>query len=187
MVHRGACQRQQEAKTEHDNASRPRPFRPCDRLGLRSRQHALSASFEPVLADRREDDGLCVGAVEAAARAGAQIAEGTLPRIRDDAERADEPARHRPRRLPREGSRHRLFLAEARSGAGRGDPAVARAQVHLHQRQPQPRGADRAAARYPRPFRRHFRHHRRRAQSRSRRRKPTICSSPRTAWPAPMR
>ena len=43
-------------------------------------------------------------------------------------------------------------------------------QVHLHQRQSRPRRADGAAARHPRPFRRHLRHHRGRAQPRSRRR-----------------
>ena len=52
-------------------------------------------------------------------------------------------------------------------------------QVHLHQRQSRPCREDGAAARHPRAFRRYLRHHRRRAQSRSRRRKPTICSLPR--------
>ena len=55
-----------------------RPLRPCHGLGLRSRQHALSASLEPVFADRCEDDLLCLGTAPSAARGSAQAAETAL-------------------------------------------------------------------------------------------------------------
>ena len=154
--------RQSVPSGNDDRAARSRfCFAHVDRLDLRSRQHALSASLEPVFADRREDDGLCVGAADAAARRGAQAAEGTLSRIRHDAARPDGAPRDRSGRLPREGPRHRLFVAGARSGARRGHPAAAGPQVHLHQRRPQACRAHGAPARHPRPFRRHFRHRRR--------------------------
>ena len=103
-------------------------------LGLRPRQHALSAPHEPVHAGRQAHPRLCRPPARHRPGRGAPGAEGLLPALRHDAARADGGARHRAGRLPRICPRHRPFGGRARPAACRGHRAAAGAQVHPHQR-----------------------------------------------------
>jgi putative hydrolase of the HAD superfamily len=46
----------------------PADFRPCDRMGVRSGQHALPAPHRSFLADRQENDAICARAARSRSR-----------------------------------------------------------------------------------------------------------------------
>ena len=114
---------------------RPHPrLRQGRDLGLRSRQHALSASPQSVAPGRRAHPRLHRRLSENHPRRGVPAAEGLLPALRHDHARTDGGARARAGRISRNRASDRPLAADAQPSARRGDRRADRPQAHPHQR-----------------------------------------------------
>ena len=138
---------------------------PRRHLGVRSRQHTLSASRQSVAAGRCADRRVRRRLAQGIRGGSAADPEGLLPPLRHHHARHDDRARRARRRLSRLCAPDRSFAAAAESGDGRGDRQAARPQADPDQRLDRPCRQGAAAARHRRAFRGGVRHHRRRARA----------------------
>ena len=156
----------------------PPPLHPHRHLGVRSRQHAVSASRQSVAAgrcaDRRISSAACLKMSPEEAR---RDPEGLLPPLRHHHARHDDRAWRARRRLSRLCAPDRSFAAAAEPGDGGGDRQTSRTQADPDQRLDRPcrqgSGSGSASARISRRCSTSSPPN----SSRSRRRRPTRNSS----------
>ena len=138
-------------------------LQPYRHLGVRPRQHAVSASRQSVAAGRCADRRIHRQFPEDLGGGSAAHPEGLLSPLRHQHARHDDRARRQRRRLSRLCAQDRSFAAGAQSGDGGCDRKTAGAQADPDQRLDRPCRRGAGAARHRRPFRGGVRHHRRRA------------------------
>ncbi len=141
-------------------------FRQRRNLGVRSRQHALSASSRSLAAGRRPHPRLRRRLSESVEGRGLPRAEGLLQALRHHHARHDDRARAS---MPDDylDYVHQIDHSplDAQSGARRGAGEAAGPQAHPHQRHAQARRRGDEAARDPPAFRGRVRHRRRRSRA----------------------
>ena len=146
-----------QTSSRNDRAPRAR-FCQCRDLGLRPRQHALSASPESLAAGRRAHPRLHRRFFEDHPRRGVPAAEGLLQALWHHHARADGGARPATGRIFGDGAPDRSLAADAEPGARRGDRATLRPQAHSDQWHPRACRRGVAPARDRTSFRRRVRH-----------------------------
>ena len=117
----------------------PAPVRLGRNLGVRPRQHALSARPQSLAADRRPHPAFVSDFLGVTKEDAFRLQKDYLQALRHHDARADGRARHEAGRLPGVRAQDRPFAAVAEPGARRRDREAARPQAHPHQRHAQAR------------------------------------------------